>query len=378
MLRKFTVENYRSFKDSISIDFTQKGKFGFSTDCISNGLLSKIAIYGPNASGKSNLGYALFDIVRLLTDKHIEPLMSDKASFLNADSDKPCAKFSYEFQNGHDLIVYSYQKKGIDSLVCEELDLNGKKVYSYDFEKKEKDFKDLDLINADTLNFTFFEGNLPVMRYIANNTIQSKGSTVHFLMDFVSHMLWFRSLQENGYIGLDTKVENIENWIIDNNNVNDFSTFLASIAGINKELISATIPGTNEKALLEKRNRRPLVFPAVSSSGTKALELFYYWSKRFHEVSFLYMDEFDAFYHHDLAERVINMVKQFNNLQAIFTTHNTFLLNNTILRPDCYFTLDNGKLVSFVNSTDRELREGLNLEKLYRNGEFDTTGICDC
>ena len=41
------------------------------------------------------------------------------------------------------------------------------------------------------------------------------------------------------------------------------------------------------------------------------------------------------------------------------------------MRPDCFFILNNTRLISIVNSTDRELREGHNLEKLYRSGEFD-------
>ena len=58
-------------------------------------------------------------------------------------------------------------------------------------------------------------------------------------------------------------------------------------------------------------------------------------------------------------------------IQAIFTTHNSFLASNDLLRPDCYFVLEHGELRSFADSTDRELREGHNLEKMLRSGEFD-------
>ena len=40
------------------------------------------------------------------------------------------------------------------------------------------------------------------------------------------------------------------------------------------------------------------------------------------------------------------------------------------MRPDCYLTRENGKLTSFADSISRELREGHNLEKMLRNGEF--------
>ena len=113
-----------------------------------------------------------------------------------------------------------------------------------------------------------------------------------------------------------------------------------------------------------------MVFENVASNGTRALELLFYWSRKFKDVSFLFMDEFDAFYHFDLARNVIKYVLGLDNVQAIFTTHNSYLAGNDVLRPDCYYILANGKLASFVDSTDRELREGHNLEKMLRNGEF--------
>ena len=123
--------------------------------------------------------------------------------------------------------------------------------------------------------------------------------------------------------------------------------------------------------LVEKHKNKPLVFDQTKSSGTTALELLFYWSRRFNEVSFLFIDEFDAYYHFDLAKNILNYVKSYDSIQAIFTTHNSYLASNDILRPDCYFVLSSGKLKSFADSTYRELREGHNLEKMLRNGEFN-------
>ena len=47
------------------------------------------------------------------------------------------------------------------------------------------------------------------------------------------------------------------------------------------------------------------------------------------------------------------------------------MLSNSLLRPDAYLILRNGKVRNLPDSTFRELREGHNLEKLFRNGDFE-------
>ena len=40
MLKKFCLKNYKTFKNEIVIDFSNIAGYQFSTDCISNGLIS--------------------------------------------------------------------------------------------------------------------------------------------------------------------------------------------------------------------------------------------------------------------------------------------------------------------------------------------------
>lgn len=370
MLIKFTVENYKSFQDPITIDFSATHDYKFNSKCVKNGLLSKLIIYGPNSSGKSNLGFALFDIVGLLTDKRTDLHQIDEGSFINADSDKKEASFLYEFKKGEDSIVYEYKKSSPRRITYEALTINQKKIFSYDFEKRKKDFANMALISADQLNFEYFENNFAVLRYIAYNTVQQEDSYVKFIMNFVSHMLWFRSLQENGYIGFTTEIEMLDTWIANNNLNKEFQAFLKKLAGIEIE-IGVFQQNQQPPILVEKHKKTDFIFNSIASTGTRALELLFYWSKRFNEVSFLFLDEFDAFYHYNLARNVIEYIIDLDNVQAIFTTHNSYLASNDLMRPDCYLILNHGRLTSFVDSTEREIREGHNLEKMLRNGEFD-------
>ena len=109
MLRKFTVDNYKNFKDPITLDFTKKHDYQFNEYCIKDGLISKMVIFGENGSGKSNLGFALFDIVAVLTDNE-KDVITDATSFLCADTNKRVATFTYEFQFGNTIVEYCYKK----------------------------------------------------------------------------------------------------------------------------------------------------------------------------------------------------------------------------------------------------------------------------
>ncbi len=56
--------------------------------------------------------------------------------------------------------------------------------------------------------------------------------------------------------------------------------------------------------------------------------------------------------------------------QVILTTHNTSLMSNDLLRPDCYFLMYKDKINPLSELTDKELRLAHNIEKMYRAGAF--------
>ena len=74
-----------------------------------------------------------------------------------------------------------------------------------------------------------------------------------------------------------------------------------------------------------------------------------------------------------MAENVMKFLKsRYPESQIIMTSHNTNLMTNRLMRPDCLFILSrSGSLTSLCNATPRELREGHNLEKMYISGEFE-------
>jgi AAA15 family ATPase/GTPase len=327
---------------------------------------------GPNGSGKSNLGYALFDIVYTLTDKTTCFFQKDAQSFINGNGDSKFATFKYEFQHGGSVINYEYRKTLPNSLTYEKLTTDGKVILEFDHEKNcLLPISDLGMVNGEKLRLDGRDGSLSIVRFIANNTIQEENSPIVFLMDFVSRMLYFKSTQDgNMFIGLERAGDDVESYFVRNGLVEDFERFLREYAELEVKLGTTRAPGMPE-AMVQKFKSKSILFSNVSSSGTKALELFYYWSKRFDKVSLLFIDEFDAYYHFELAEKIVRQLFKYSTTQVVLTSHNTSIVSNRVMRPDCYLQIMNGKISSFSESTERELREGHNLEKMLRNGEFN-------
>lgn len=52
-------------------------------------------------------------------------------------------------------------------------------------------------------------------------------------------------------------------------------------------------------------------------------------------------------------------------------SHNTDIISNELLRPDCYFELKDNRISPFCNLTGKALREAHNLQKMYKAGAFN-------
>lgn len=366
MLKRFEVESYKGFKDKIVFDLTARD-YEFNKNIVSNGIVNKAIIYGKNGTGKSSLGIALFDIIIHLTDKeNLRPqyLMS----YLNAESGKNEASFKYVFQFGDDIVEYEYKKRDAFNLVNEKLTINNKLIIFFDYFKRSKNYLDPDLVG--NLNIDLIDNKLSVIKYIYRNTPTNLDSPITKMMEFCDNMLWYRSLSDgNNYAGFTNGASSLVEKLYESGRVHDFEKFLAD-NDIHYKLEFVIVNSQHElMVVFENGNRMPFV--GIASTGTMSLLLFFTWSiVAFKKISLLFIDEFDAFFHYEAAESIVKKLNKANSFQTILTTHNTYLMQNKLTRPDCCFIMTNNEIKSLYNSTGKEIREAHNLEKMYINGAF--------
>lgn len=161
-------------------------------------------------------------------------------------------------------------------------------------------------------------------------------------------------------------------YIIKNNYLKEFEEMLNKL-GIQETLVAENEQDYQTAKILFKHKYKNLPSEVASSSGKKAILLLFYWLKHFEEASFVFIDDFDAFYHSELAEQVYKLLKTqtgSDHLQCVMTTHNTNLLSNKIGRPDSFYIVTPQKIAAMSSWTSREIREGNNIENLYLGKAF--------
>lgn len=372
MLKRFSVKNFKAFEDKVTLDLSSIGNYEFNKECISNGICKTSLLYGKNASGKTSLCFALFDIVEVLTDKYVcHELYKPYKHVLHQDAP---TEFEYEFKFGTDEIFYKYSKSDQSTLLSEELIINQKQIFSY---KKDLVAQDIavNLEGAETLKVSPDKLNISLCRFIKNNALLKnniENSIFQKFFEFVENMLMICSFDQRCFIGYKKPPkDNLVKKIIENRNFEKLQQFFLEAGFTDKLTYKKNSLG--EYNLFIQYDDKCLDFNDAASNGMKALLLIYYYLEnklnQDKRPSFVCIDNFDAFFSFELSYFIINQLKDCNT-QALLTTYNTCNFSNDLLRPDCYFLCSKNKIVDVNNATDKELRRGHNLEKLYRGGAF--------
>ena len=370
LLKKFSVINFKNFGQKTEVVFDHPSNYEFNEAVIQDHCVTKGIFYGINGSGKSNLALALFDIILHLTDK--EKALDKYRYYLNLFSNKPNAEFEYVFSFDGIEVIYRYGKKDPLTLEYETLFIGGNEVVNYQYTTKQGYTT---LKGAETLQMTSQIQNgldqLSRVKYIRSNAIlEDNPVNKAFIafMSFVDNMLMFYSLDTNRYQGLHLGADSYTQGIIRAGKMQEFQSFLHK-QGIDYHLVALDYNGMND--LYCQFPKQTVLFTAIASTGTRSLALFYYWYIIMAQASFVFIDEYDAFYHFELSQELVRLVRSLKGTQVFLSTHNTDLLSNDLLRPDAYFIIENNAIRSLDQRTNKELRRAHNLQKMYKAGSFN-------
>ncbi len=369
MLKRFSVTNFRNFEQPAVFELDHPSNYDFNDLVVHDGCITKGIIYGKNGSGKSNLAFALFDIILHLTDK--EKAYGKYTNYLNLSGNKPIAEYAYDFVFDGVEVVYKYGKRDAKRLDYETLIIDGSEVIGYNYGTG-KGYTTLKGAETLRLSSELQAGmdTLSRVKFIRNNAFLENNRINRAFVSFTSfvdHMLMIYSLDSNGYQGLNIGGESYTQGIIRHGKMKEFEDFLRS-KGIDYHLVSMDRNGANE--LFCQFPRKTVPFNMIASAGTRSLALFYYWYIVMSKASLVFIDDYDAFYHFDLSRELVRLVRQLTDTQIFITTHNTDLLSNELLRPDAYYLIEKNEICSLDKWTDKELRRAHNLQKMYTAGEF--------
>ena len=371
MLKTLTINNFKAFANPITIDFSKVGDYSFNAEAIKDGIVKTSVIYGKNASGKTSLGLAIFDIVGTLTNNHIDT--KRYYPYNNMLNNSSLVTFEYRFVFNDTPLTYSYSKQDLKTIVCEKLVIGNKTIIEYDKNKTDTSLL-INMKGAEHINVELSNLNFSILRYIRANAIleDNKDNRIFkTFYNFVDKMLFFTPLDHVQFIGYTPIVnQDILSSIINNGHFDDLQYFFKSV-GIEDVLDHQCING--QETLLIKYQDKYIDFNLVSSSGMKSLLLLYYFLEDISDSnkspSLIFIDNFDAFYNYEVSIFIIEKLKK-ANCQVILTSHNTSIISNDILRPDCYYICSKDKITNLHHSTPKLIRFGNDLEKLYKGGAF--------
>lgn len=364
MLAKFAVKNFRGFRDRIEIDLTRHSNYTFNSFAIKDGIVKNGILYGPNGSGKTNFSLAIFDIVNHLSQKWKKP--DYYFNFTYAGDRNLVVDFEYTFIFNGQSVEYCYGKDAFGVLRYEQMSVDGKQVFKRADRKLKIDESEFPMGEAVKKNLADNANNVSIVNFLVTSYPLAGDNYLLRMSNFVNGMLWFRCLETREFIGLENNSTLLDEFIIRNKLVGEFERFLKEVSG---QQFKFAVPSPGDKNLFCEVDGKKILFDPIISTGTQALELLFYWIKRMKDATFVFIDEFDAFYHFKLSYEVCKLLFSLD-CQVFTSSHNTYLMTNDLLRPDCNFIVHDNKIKALCDCTDKELRFGHNIEKLFRGDTF--------
>ena len=374
MVLEIRISNMFSFRDEVTLDLqaakiqTKKARELegnlFSVD--GEQMLKSVALFGANASGKSNVIKAIRACVGMVRSSH------------NYNVDTKFAIAPFKFENGIDKpssfyirflldkIEYEYSFSFLhDEIMTETLYYypNGRRslVFSRD-ESRGTEKKDVyEFKTAIRRPFDVADNTSKKTLYISRASQMDREIAQKIFLFFCNDII------------LDYQVANMDS--LDTLFKARKEQMLEVLRTADSDIVDFKIQNS---AITTYHRTNPSVafdFETEESEGTKTLfRMMLRMIGIIHEGKLLLVDEIDNSLHTQLVEFVIGMFNHSDHAQLIYTTHNTHLLNTDFQRRDqVYFVnkREDGSSDLYSLFDFKDFRDTLDMEKAYLQGRFD-------
>ncbi len=417
MILSFKIENFRSIKEPIELDFTKTKRLNenhlpFNTfDMNGLSLLNSLILYGRNASGKSNVLKAFAALIYLVENsgefKHgnqippYEPFKLDKQT-----NNKPI-KLDIVFIAHESKIRFNY------SIEYSEYKIEKESLYFYPHGVQAKLFE---RINGNVNYGEYYKGaKKPIEDNILDNQLfLSKASTnkiaylnevyvfftkyfyvpnVHNLLydkaviGYYSELILKNEKLKSNILKLikaaDTNITDLDISINDPDNYKLPYNIPEEMQKDLEDLLKYAIK-TNHLMFNDKKLIGDVKFDLIDeSSGTqKLLSIGSVILNALRKGGVIVIDEFDNGLHPLLSKMLIKLfhsrTNNPNNAQLIFATHDSTLLDNNLFRRDqiCFVEKEyEGGSIFYKLSDLKSIRKDIPIDKYYLSGRFKATPV---
>lgn len=416
MLLQFNFKNFKSFRDDTTLDLTAAKISEYENHVIPVGnekVLPIAAIYGANASGKSNVleafRYMATYVVSSLNYGGDEARKKNKSAFLrptpfllDAASKDGESSFEVYFISSEESGAKSYNygftvnSEGIQEEWLNYRSKTSRGNYKRIFYRHGSDF-DLSGIaskSRENLRIAIEKETLLVSLGAKLRIAKLKLIRDWFMNNEIAD---FGRPFENYFLSEQLPDDFIRNKSVQDKVVRYFSTFDPSIIGFEVEALeddeSKKISKVRIEALHKMNDSEDVVtIPLkLESAGTlKMFALYPLLQEVLETGGVLFIDELNARLHPLLVRTFIitflNHETNPNHAQLVFTTHDAWLLNSNLLRRDEVWFCDKGSngvstlysLSDFVDEGGTKIRRDENYEKNYLLGKYGAIPTMQC
>ncbi len=376
MLTKITLHNFKSFKNTETIDLTKTNYTILPQNVADNGVLKGCIFVGANASGKSTIILG----VKLLLDFLFLERNMNSGIFVCMFGDNPCYSLEYDFLIEKKNIHYSFEVDTRKNMISEKLYLEDKLMMermglsakSYIADKNGINYDETDVgkdsLFLRTLYFNTKFASNPVLK----SWMEYLKKSIYINM-FERRILSYNNMEVSVTRYLDKGGCQSINKFFNEYNFEQNIEYDHSSEGNHIKMIVGIDESEKDVFFKRKGIEVPIPFSEESLGNQNLLRILPSFLTTIENDGMLLIDEFSSGFHNDLESLLVRyFMEKSKYAQMLFVSHSTNLLSNSILRPDQEYSVEfqreNGSSVKRFST--EQPRSAQNIEKMYVSGVF--------